>query len=244
MLTFATDRIRHAGHARSWTHAMAHARFTFSSLLGCLLLAIAGCSDVSRGSVDTMRLWWHGTPKLSLTAAQVQARPYYQMRASTDLGDAVLILGNIDGRRQYWYGTDNVVVVLQDGRIVQTVGLAQNMDDSRIVGAADPYAAGLHTLKSPSAYERIDDWSPGYRYGVPIHASLSPAGHDEIDILGTKHRVLLVTESIAAPVAHYRTHNRYWVDPDDGFVWMSQQQVLPGLNIKLVQLRPYGKNHP
>jgi hypothetical protein len=211
-------------------------------MTGCLLLAINGCSDVSRGSVGALYLWWHGTAKLSPTLAQVNAKPYYQMRASTDDGDAILVLGNIDGNRQYWYGADHVVIVLQDGRIVQTIGLARNLDGSRITETTGPYAVGLHTLHSPVVYERIDDWSPGYRYGIPISATLSPAGKTDIDILGTEHHVLLVMESLASPLAHYHACNRYWVDPKDGFVWMSEQQVLPGLNIRLVQLHPYRQN--
>lgn len=203
------------------------------------LLALSACTDVSRGALDSMRLVWRGQPKLAPTAQEVSTKPFYQMRATTAKGDAILVLGNVDGRRQLWYGNDGGVVVLQDGRVVQTIGLTQNLDGSRIPEAHDPFHAGLQKLDSPQTYIHEDDWSPGYRYGIQVEAQLVPSGTTDIDILGTPHHVLLVTEHVAAKAAGYSATNQYWVDPADGFVWMSEQQVVPGLTLKLVQLRPY-----
>ena len=208
-------------------------------VVGCTVLLLAGCTNVSRSSLDSVRLLVRGPAKIAPTAQQVAATPRYQLRAITAKGDAVLILGNIDNRRELWYGKDGAVVVLQHGRIAQTVGLDRNLDGSRVTSAVDPFSIGLHKLKAPLTYQRKDDWSPGYRYGVAVDARLSPAGNADIDILGTHHRVLLVTEVLTATTAAYRATNRYWVDPVDGFVWMSEQQVVPGLTFKLVQLRPY-----
>ncbi len=215
-------------------------RICATLLVACgTLLALSACTDVSRGTVDSMRLAWRGPPKLAPTAQEVSAKPFYQMRATTAEGDAVLVLGNVDGRRQLWYGNDGGVVVLQDGRVVQTIGLAQNLDNSRVPEARDPFRTGLQTLHSAQSYTREDDWSPGYRYGIQVKSELIPSGSADIDILGTQHHVLLVTEKVVAKVAGYSATNRYWVDPTDGFVWMSEQQVMPGLTLKLVQLRPY-----
>jgi hypothetical protein len=213
----------------------------FATVMIAAALA-SGCTNVSRSTVDTMRLAWQGTPKVSPTAEQVQAKPYFQMRATTAHGDAILILGNIVGSRQYWYGTKGVAIVLENGRVVQTIGLDQNLDGSRANNAGDPFASGLQRLDATATYDRIDDWSPGYRYGIPVHAQLKPSGDTRIDILGTSHDVLLVTENVSAEAARYHATNRYWVDRTDGFVWMSEQEVLPGITIKLVQLRPYRGN--
>lgn len=205
---------------------------------------LTGCTSVSRSTVDTMRLYWHGTPKLSPTAEQVDAKPYFQLHVTSKNGDAILILGNIVGTKEYWYGPSGTALVLQHGRVVQTIGLASNLDDSRVDGASDPFAHGLQSLGSTGSYERIDDWSPGYRYGIPVHADLTSAGNVTIDILGTTHDVLLVTEHVSSKAAGYRAANRYWVDPRDGFVWKSEQEVLPGLTMTLTELRPYRGDRP
>lgn len=212
----------------------------FASLVACCLLPmLAGCNEVSRSAVDTVRLAWRGPPPLHLTAEQVAAKPYYQLQATDGRNEALLILGNVDGQRQLWYGKDGVVVVLAHGRVVQTIGLEQNLDNSRISSAADPFVSGLQTLSAPITYTREDDWSRGYRYGIPVRATLSPTGMADIDILGTSHHVLLITEQLVSEVAGYRAVNRYWVDPQDGFVWKSEQHVLPGLTLTLTQVRPY-----
>lgn len=210
-----------------------------AALVGLISLALAGCSDVSRSSLESIRQTWRGLPKMTPSAEEVQAKPFFQMRATTGSGDAILILGNLDGQRQLWYGKDGVLVVLEHGRVTQTVGLIQNLDGSRTQSASDPFATGLHKLDAPATFERVDDWSPGYRYGIAVTSQLTPSGSTDIEILGTSHHVLLVTEDVTAKGAGYHTVNRYWVDPQDGFVWMSEQEILPGLKLKLVQLKPY-----
>lgn len=228
--------VAHGSHAVFSRHAIAVA--------GAVCMMLASCTDVSRSSLESVRLAWRGQPKLSPTAEQVLAKPFFQLRATTSKGDAILNLGNVDGQRQLWYGKDGVIVVLEHGRVIQTVGLIQNLDSSHVRSPGDPFAIGLHKLDAPATYDREDDWSPGYRYGIPTHGQLSPSGSTDIDILGTPRHVLLVTEDVSAPTVGYRATNRYWVDPQDGFIWMSEQQVAPGLTLKLVQLRPYRSATP
>ncbi|WP_426690173.1 YjbF family lipoprotein [Rhodanobacter ginsengiterrae] len=208
-------------------------------LLACpLLFGLHGCSELSRSSVNAMKLAVKGKPKVQPTAAEVAAKPYFQLQASSPEGSAVLILGNVDGQRQAWYGSHGVVVFIAHGRVVQTTGLGQNLDGVQLP-ADDPLAGGLQTLAAPVTYRMLQDWSPGYRYGVPVEATLTPAGHEQLSILGQTHDVLRVDEQLRVPSLHYRASNHYWVDPRDGFIWKSEQQVAPGLSLQLVQLRPY-----
>lgn len=207
-------------------------------LAGLALLVISGCSDLSRSSFDTVKLAIHHQPHVEPDAAEVAAKPYYQMQATSPDGSAVLILGNLDGLREAWYGAHQVVVFLEHGRIVQTAGLHQNLDGLQLP-ADDPFARGLQTLTAPVDYSLAKDWSPGYRYGVHVDARLIPAGPEQISILGTIHQVLRVDEQISVPATHDHATNHYWVDPQDGFIWKSEQQVAPGLTLQLLQLRPY-----
>lgn len=216
-----------------------HPAFRLAAALA--MAALAGCTAVSSSSVDAVKLVIDRHRQHTPSAAEVAARPYYQMKATTRDGQAVLILGNLDGPREDWYGSDGVVVFLEHGQVVKTAGLPQNLDGLQ-QPAANPFASGLQHLAGPLDYERTVDWSPGYRYGVPVHARLVPAGTEQITILGQPHTVLRVDEQLDAPAAGYRATNHYWVDPSDGFVWKSVQQVAPGLAITLVQLRPYRGN--
>jgi hypothetical protein len=226
---------KHAGSRPRWH------RFLLAWPL--LLLGVHGCTDLSRSSIDAMKLAVHESPSVEPSADEVAAKPYYQLEATSPQGSAVLILGNVDGHREAWYGTHQTVVFIEHGRVVQTVGLSQNLDGLHLP-ANDPFVRGLQTLAAPMEYSRDEDWSPGYRYGVHVEARLTPAGSEQITILGTTHQVLRVDEQLSAPAAHYRATNHYWVDPQDGFVWKSEQQVVPGLTLKLLQLRPYREKQP
>ncbi|WP_324857815.1 YjbF family lipoprotein, partial [Dyella sp.] len=117
-----------AGIARVGGRMIRTGGFLALVCMACLL--VAGCTDVARGTGDTIKLVWRGTPRLSPTAEQVAAKPYYQLRATTAHGDAILILGNVDGKREYWYGANGVALVLENGRIVQTIGLPENLERS------------------------------------------------------------------------------------------------------------------
>ena len=139
------------------------------------LLALHGCSDVSRDSVSLVKLALHRQPPIAPTAAEVAAKPYAQMLATGPDGAAVLVLGNIDGTRLAWYSRDSAVLFLEHGRVVQTTGLRQDLDGLQLP-AANPFARGLQTVTAPLDYTLRMDWSPGYRYGVIVHAHPGRAG--------------------------------------------------------------------
>lgn len=208
-----------------------------------LLLGVHGCTELSRSAVDSARLSMHRQAHVDPTAAEVAAKPFYQMQASGPQGSAVLILGNVDGQRQAWYGAHQTVLFLDHGRVVETTGLGEDLDGVQLP-ADDPFTRGLQHLTAPRVYHYRVDWSPGYRYGVPIEARLIPAGKTQITILGTRHEVLRVDEQVSAPSAHFSATNHYWVDPQDGFVWKSEQQVTPSIRLALLSLRPYRQPQP
>ncbi|WP_225561703.1 YjbF family lipoprotein [Rhodanobacter sp. DHB23] len=207
-------------------------------MLAALAVTVqTGCTPVSSASVDAVKLLVNQHRHQAPTAATVAALPYYQLAASTRDGHAVLILGNVDGAREDWYGSHHVVVFLEHGQLTGTAGMPQNLDGLH-QPADNPFIRGLQHLSAPVEYTYTVDWSPGYRYGVPVHARLTPAGSAQLDILGQSHDVLRIDEELDAPAAGWHATNHYWVDPADGFVWKSVQQVAPGYPITLVQLHP------
>lgn len=223
--------VQSARHWRGWL------------LTSLLLVGVQGCTQLSRSSLDMVKLATQRHTLVAPTAAEVATRPYFQLQVTSANARAVLILGNVDGAREAWYGAHGVAVFIAHGRVVKTTGLSQNLDGLQLP-ATDPFTRGLHTLTAPVTYRLTADWSPGYRYGVPVEATLTLAGATQISILDTTHPVQRVDEQLSVPALHYRATNHYWVDPEDGFIWKSEQQVAPGLTLQLVQLRPYRKTQP
>ncbi|HEV7777959.1 MAG TPA: YjbF family lipoprotein [Luteibacter sp.] len=208
--------------------------------LGGLILALAslaGCSSVSRGSLETIRLAVR-RDNVAPTVGSVAATPYFQVQVNAPGGEAILILARVEQGRLGWYGASHDIVFTRDGLVVKTVGLVQNLDDSAFP-EADPFRTGLQRLNAPLDYSRRMDWSPGYRYGVVMHAHIEPKGLEDVDILGTVRRLRRFDEELSAQQPRVRLSNRYWVDPADGFIWKSRQYVAPGFPLELIQLRPY-----
>lgn len=201
-------------------------------------LALPGCSTLAGSIGSTVGLYARQHRDRLPTAAEVAANPYPQLDVRTPRGQGVFVLGNVDAGRQAWYGREGVVLFLRDGQVVQTAGLPQNLAGLR-QPTDNPFARGLQHIAAPVTYARSEDFSPGYRYGVPVTARLVPRGETTLTILGEAHRVIEIDEDIAAPAARWHAVNHYWVDAADGFVWKSEQQVAPGETLTLVQLKPY-----
>ena len=201
------------------------------------LLALGGCTALSSSITQTAGLAIRQHRDRMPDAAQVAANPYSQMFVRTGSGQGVLVLGNLDGDREAWYGKGEVVLFLRHGRVVRTADLADNLEGLH-APADNPFARGLQHLATPVEYAFHMDWS-GYRYGVPVHARLTPLGTTTLSILGARHEVLQVEATLDAPAAHWHAVDRYWVDVRDGLVWKSEQHVTPNQSLTLLQLKPY-----
>lgn len=198
--------------------------------------AATACTDVSMGSMESVRQAIGGGTSVRPTAASVAAEPYYQLEVTAPGGEAVLLLASVSGDVQGWYGPDGQALFLRHGVLVRTVGLEENLDGATFDGS-DPFATGLQHVQAPVAYRRVLDWSPGYRYGIVADATLEPLGVEDVDILGQVHRLRRYDERVRAH--GFDVVNRYWADPVDGFIWKSRQHAAPGQTLELVQLRPY-----
>lgn len=204
---------------------------------------LTACSAARREQLHALTGALRGQPKLAPTAAEVAAKPYFQMQVDAGSGQAVMVLGSVEDGRLGWYDSAGGAVFTQNGQIVRTLGLPANLDDGRWLGT-NPFAAGLQHLQVPVTGVRVVDWSPGYRYGVRQDVRLAPAGNEDLTILGAVHHLKRIDEHVSAPAAGFSAVNHYWVDSVDGLVWKSHQIVAPGVALDTLLLRPYREARP
>ncbi|CDF82548.1 Protein of unknown function (DUF2886) [Pseudomonas knackmussii B13] len=209
----------------------------FAALAGAAL-SLCACNPLMRASWDTMRAAVQGPQPLELNQAQVDALPYYQIKLQTQGGEAVLALVRLQGDLQYWLASSHQVVMMRDGLVVRTTGFADNLAGTRL-GADSPFHTGLNKVADGQTSERWLDLASGYRYGVPVTSQFRKVGLERVSILERDYELLRVDEEISAPLLGFSATNRYWVDPQDGFVMQSLQQVTPDLQVAITQLRPY-----
>lgn len=205
--------------------------------------ALSGCSPLMQGAAGTLRLAFAPPASLVVDRADVMQRPRYQLRIDSPFGSALMILAQVEGHSQYWVTSSHQVLVIEHGFIRRVTGFPENLEGTRFLPQgsepADPFAAGLHRIQTPRGAVREIDWMPGYRYGVRVESTFQRVGVEEHDILGERRRLLRIDETYRTAGTDFAGVNRYWVDPDDGFVFISEQTLMPKLTLRLTQLRPY-----
>lgn len=155
----------------------------FSPALGVLVLRITGvglallgllCGCASNGSpgLSVLRASVRGELQGPALAPQFLSQFRYLRVQLNDHAPAYLVLGFVDphpdGPTETWYSAKGEVLVLRDGRILSTTGLAT--DWGRVVYASWPRWEEVGA--APLLFMRTRDERPSYRYGIQEQVSL------------------------------------------------------------------------
>ncbi|OBY92280.1 hypothetical protein A6723_028600 [Pseudomonas sp. AU11447] len=202
-----------------------------------LACALSACNPLMQASLSTLGASFSSPAPLELTRAQVNSLPYYQIEITTQYGSAVMALVRTQGDLQYWQASSRQLLLLQDGVVVRTLGFPDDLLGTRLAPGS-PFVKGLQHLAEGQASQRWIDLGPGYLLDVPLTGRLRRVGLETVHILDQDHRLLRIDERLSAPIKGMAATNSYWVDPNDGFILQSRQQVTPSLNVTITQLRP------
>ena len=149
-----------------------------------------------------------------------------------------MALARPQGDLQFWVASTQQVLMMRDGQVVRTTGFGSNLAGSRL-SVDSPFAAGLHRVATGATSQRWVDYADGYQVGIPLQSRFENKGLEQLDILERSYSLLRVDEHISAPLIGLDAVNSYWVDPADGFIMASRQQVTPELQVIVTQIRPY-----
>lgn len=205
--------------------------------LAALNLSLSACSSLMQASLDTLGASLMGPAPLKLTRRQVDALPYYQIEVSSEYGSAVMALVRVQGDLQYWRASSNQLLLLQHGVVVRTLGFPDDLLGTRMP-AKSPFHDGLQRIGTDQVDQRWIDLGSDYRMEIPLSSNLHRGNFETLHILDQDHLLLRIDESVSAPIKGMSNTNSYWVDPSDGFVMRSRQQVTPSLSVTITQLRP------
>ena len=128
-----------------------------------------------------------------------------------------------------WISADNVLIAIDNGKIVRTLGLINNLTSYKT--ARDGFK-DLVLTKEP-----LLDYFSYYSYDKPllnnlrVKASIYNRGIDEVEILGVKRSLILFEEEIYSEDINWSRTNKFWVDPNSFYVWKSIQHVSPRLPV-------------
>ena len=213
----------------------------------CLMAAalLCGCNPLMSASLNNLKAAVVGPDEVEVTPAEVAGINYPQLKLTTPSGSGVLALVRERENLQFWVASGKQVLLLRDGLAVRSIGLGLEGDlDGTRLADNSPFKRGLHQVPDGFTTRRWIDLYKGQEVGVIVNSRFSRKSMDTLTILNKEYSVLRVDEQIDAPAIGLRATNRYWVDPVDGFIVQSEQQLTSQLRVRIVQLTPDRRHVP
>ena len=213
----------------------------------CLMAAalLCGCNPLMSASLNNLKAAVVGPDEVEVTPAEVAGVNYPQLKLTTPSGSGVLALVREREDLQFWVASGKQVLLLRDGLAVRSIGLGLEGDlDGTRLADNSPFKRGLHQVPDGFTTRRWIDLYKGQEVGVIINSRFTRRATETLTILNKDYAVLRVDEQIDAPAIGLSATNRYWVDPRDGFIVQSEQQLTSQLRVKLVQLTPDRRHLP
>ena len=190
-----------------------------------------------QGSLDTFKAAVQGPVPLELTAADVAAVPYAQILVTTPSSEGVMAKLRQQGDLQYWVASGKQVLLMRNGLVVRTTGLQPALDGTRFDGQS-PFKRGLHLVADGERSTRWIDMYQGEQVGLALNSRFVRKGLETVTILDKPYVLQRIDEKFEIPALDFSGTNHFWVRPTDGVILQSEQYVTPGLELRIVHLRP------
>jgi hypothetical protein len=200
-----------------------------------LSLLVSGCSGTYHAYYQTLKLGFSSEddPVISLEHVQNSTIDLMEIKRG-DRARAIMALAYLEAGQHKWISGDQAMLILEQGRIVRTLGLTTNLvhlsDKS-----SDPLKYfsknSLHPV-SQHTWIRKADWSSD-EYGYQIVSSFSSGGEQALNILSASINTRLIIEDLnyRAPANFIRPSdswkNYYWFDTTSGQLVKSIQLLSP-----------------
>lgn len=164
--------------------------------------------------------------------------PYASMAVRLpNVQQALVVLAKEQNGELYWHSADRGLLATRFGRLVRTVGFAEDLTGMRLSGR--DFLEPGENLSSGAVYHRQYDLMPGNRFAIPVEAKLRIGPEEEFVVGKRRLRLQLLEEHVQAEVLQWTFVNRFWVDTNR-FVWRSEQHTAPGLAPFVLEvMKPY-----
>ena len=223
----------------------------YYSLLTCInnffylltILFLTSCASLSSEKLapsftyayESVKNALFGYPDLNITREIVKNIPYASALLKIGKGSqGLVILERVDNNNYAWVSKDNVYIVTRDGRIVRSLGLLNNLTKIRSINQS---FEDLITKPNPvTEYYSYYSFEKPLLLNLKVNVSITNKGVQEIEILGERMKLILIEENITSELIGWKEKNKFWVDPNDYFVWKSIQNISPKLPRFIVQV--------
>ena len=201
---------------------------SFLTLGACSLFNTDNIAPSYFKAFETLRGEIFGQPDNEITRDLVENIPYASAKLKIGKGAAgLVILESVKNNQYTWVSADKIFVVVKDGRIIRTLGLFNNITS---------YKSPKQTFKQLiEENNHVLDYFAYYSFDEPFLLDLKTQNHlsnrglENVSILGVERNLYLIEEDISNDYIRWKVKNKFWVDPEDFFVWKSIQHISPKL---------------
>ena len=204
-------------------------------------LSLIGCSSIPdnvagswRYSFETFKSAIFGFEDFPITRELIDNIPYASIRLKIGKGPAgLLILETKERKKNTWLSADQVTIVEREGKIIRTLGLTNNLTSIRpqsvnhvelVKNKDSPIYKSFISLDNPEVFE------------LELKVKVLNKGLEEIEIVDKKHSLIHFIEEKENRYLRWKSKDHYWVDPEDGFVWKSIQNIAPNIPPILIEV--------
>ena len=210
-------------------------------LLLASCLSFIGCSSIPdnvagswRYSFETFKSALFGYEDFPITRELIDNIPYASIRLKIGKGPAgLLILETKERKKNTWLSADQVTIVEREGKIIRTLGLTNNLTSIRpqsvnhvelVKNKDSPIYKSFISLDNPEVFE------------LELKVKVLNKGLEEIEIVDKKYSLIHFIEEKENRYLRWKSKDHYWVDPEDGFVWKSIQNIAPNIPPILIEV--------
>ncbi len=159
--------------------------------------------------------------------------PYASMLVKIGKGpSALMILESINNEDYTWVSADGVYLVINNGRIIETYGLPNNLKER-----LSPDNTWTEKLQSDLEYISYNSYSSPPLSNLKVISKYSYKGEEEINMVFGLKKLKLIEEEITSHEVAWSRQNTYWID-EDNFIWKSNQYIsprLPNINFEVTK---------
>mgnify|MGYP001233941649 CR=1 FL=1 len=195
-----------------------------------LVISLTSCSTISSNKIapgyaqayDEIKKFLFGFES-NLDSDYIESIPYASMIVKIGNGPSgLMILQSKTNDKYTWVSADGVYLVIQEGRIIQSQGLSNNLDEN--INSFKGWETEFKN-KQYTSYSSFDE--PVLR-NLKILSIFNTVGLVKVDLQLQVLNLKLVEEKIIAPRVGWEKINKYWMD-ENNFVWKSNQNISPRL---------------
>lgn len=183
-----------------------------------------------------------GYPDPEFTREIINNIPYASAILKIGKGsNGLIILESVSDTKYTWVSQDQVFVVTQNGRIIKTNGLLNNLTNLTL-----PDFKFKDLLNNPTGsvnYFSYYSYDKPFLSDLRVSVTLVNKGYQKVEILGQSRNLLLLEESISNKQIRWEKKNLFWVDPSDHYVWKSIQHISPKLPPFILQVTKRPKSN-